>query len=190
MPDLYRQGEYDLSGTIIGVVDKANIINGKKIKRGDVLVGVNSSGLHTNGYSLARRILLKKLKVDSYIPELGRTLGAELLQVHLSYLHLIQSVLKTVPVKGIAHITGGGIIGNTRRLLQAGLSLQVDWQAWSWPPIFKMIKRLGQVPESDMRSTFNLGIGLVFIIKAVDFNAIYRLIKANRFQPYLIGEVI
>ena len=190
MPDLYRQGEYDLSGTIIGVVDKANIINGKKIKRGDVLVGVNSSGLHTNGYSLARRILLKKLKVDSYIPELGRTLGAELLQVHLSYLHLIQSVLKTVPVKGIAHITGGGIIGITRRLLQAGLSLQVDWQAWSWPPIFKMIKRLGQVPESDMRSTFNLGIGLVFIIKAVDFNAIYRLIKANRFQPYLIGEVI
>ncbi len=154
------------------------------------MVGVNSSGLHTNGYSLARRILLKKLKVDSYIPELGCTLGAELLQVHLSYLHLIQSVRKRVQVKGIAHITGGGIIGNTKRLLPAGLSLQVDWQAWSWPPIFKMIKRLGQVPESDMRNTFNLGIGLVFIVRAVDTEAIYRLIKADKFQPYLIGGVI
>jgi phosphoribosylformylglycinamidine cyclo-ligase len=190
MPDLYRQGEYDLSGTIVGVVEKNDIINGKKIKRGDVLVGVNSSGLHTNGYSLARRVLFKKLKADSYIPELGRTLGAELLQVHLSYLRLIQSVRKKIQVKGIAHITGGGIIGNTRRLLQAGLSLQVNWQGWSWPPLFQMIKRLGQVPETDMRSTFNLGIGLVFIIRAVDTDAVCRQIKANGFEYYLLGEVI
>ncbi len=190
MPDLYRQGEYDVSGTIIGVVEKENIIDGKKIKRGDILVGVNSSGLHTNGYSLARKILLKKFTVDSYISELGRSLGSELLRIHLSYLQLIQSVRKQIQVKGIAHITGGGIIGNTKRLLQSGLALRVDWQAWSWPPIFKIIKRLGQVPESDMRSTFNLGIGLVFILRAMDTDTISRIIKINRFQPYIIGEVI
>jgi phosphoribosylformylglycinamidine cyclo-ligase len=190
MPDLYQPGEYDLAGTIIGVVEKDKIIDGKKIKRGDVLVGVNSNGLHTNGYSLARRILFKKYKVVSYIPELGRTLGSELLKIHLSYLDLIQSVRKKIKIKGIAHITGGGIIGNTRRLLRPGLTLHIDWQAWRRPPVFKMIERLGQVPEADMRRTFNLGIGLVFVCQAQETSALCRIIRHKRYEAHIIGDVI
>jgi phosphoribosylformylglycinamidine cyclo-ligase len=189
MPDLYRPGEYDISGTIVGVAELSRLIDGKKIKRGNAVIGVNSSGLHTNGYSLARTILLKKWKIDSYISELGRSLGSELLQVHLSYLALIQAVQKKITVNGISHITGGGIIGNTKRVLPAGLSLYIDWQAWKWPPIFKIIQRLGQVPEGDMRRTFNLGIGLIFIVNATDTDKLLRIITGSRFQPFIIGEI-
>ena len=190
MPDLYRKGEYDLSGTVVGVVEKGEIINGKKIKRGNILVGVSSNGLHTNGYSLARMVLLKKLKVDTYIPELSRTLGSELLKVHRSYLKLIQSVSRKIAVTGVAHITGGGIAGNTRRLLPEGRSLHIDWQSWKRPPIFHLIQRLGRVPETDMRRTFNLGIGLVFIIPEREMDTLSGLIRSEKLKAYQIGKII
>jgi len=189
MPDLYRPGDFDVSGTIVGFVEKQHLINGQSIKKGDILVGVNSSGLHTNGYSLARRVLLKKWNVHHHISELGRSLGSELLQTHLSYLSLIQAALKKVRINGISHITGGGIVGNTKRLLRDGLTLQIDWQAWSRPPIFQIIQKAGQVPEADMRKTFNLGIGLIFIVRVSETDLLTRIIRNYRFKPCILGEI-
>ena len=189
MPDLYQDGEYDLSGTIVGIVEKSKIINGRHITSGDVLVGVNSSGLHTNGYSLARKVLLDSMQVTSYIEDLGGTIGDELLKAHLCYLDLIQAVLGTIPVAGISHITGGGIEGNTRRLLADGLKLNIDWQSWQRPVIFELIKKEGNVPEDDMRRSFNLGIGLVMIVKPSEADNLQHLIKSHGFRAYVLGQV-
>ena len=189
MPDLYQDGEYDLSGTIVGIVEKSKIINGRHIRRGDVLIGVNSSGLHTNGYSLARKVLLDSMQVTSYVEDLGGTIGDELLKVHYCYLDLIQAVLGTIPVAGISHITGGGIEGNTRRLLADGLKLNIDWQSWQRPVIFELIKKEGNVPEEDMRRSFNLGIGLVMIVKPAEADNLQHLIKSHSFRTYVLGQV-
>jgi phosphoribosylformylglycinamidine cyclo-ligase len=188
MPDMYQKGEYDLSGTIIGLVDKGNIIDGSMISKADVLVGVNSSGLHTNGYSLARRVLLEKIKIDHYVKDFGCTLGEELLKVHLSYLSVIQKAIHKFKINGISHITGGGIEGNTRRLLKKGI-LKIDWQAWERPGIFRMIQKLGNVPEEDMRRTFNLGIGLIFIVHRNLVDALCTMIKNLQYKCWIIGEI-
>ena len=190
MPDLYNQGEYDISGTIVGVVEKSKIINGSNIQKGDLLVGINSNGLHTNGYSLARKVLLKDYNVDSLIPDLGQSLGEELLRVHTSYIDLIQNTIKQVDVHGISHITGGGIEGNTKRLLKEDLKLRIDWETWERPQIFELIKSVGNVPEPDMKLTFNLGIGLVFIIPQIQHNKLIDLVKLHEYSYYEIGEVI
>jgi phosphoribosylformylglycinamidine cyclo-ligase len=189
MPDIYSPGEYDLSGTIIGIVEREEIINGSNIRPGDVLIGIESNGLHTNGYSLARKVLLSGFKVDSYVQDLGETIGDALLKVHLSYYNLIQKVRKSVSVSGIAHITGGGIVGNTKRLLKPGLGIRVEWGAWEWPVIFRLIRHTGNVPEEDMRQTFNLGIGLVFIVDRPDHDAVVRAAKEEGLSAIVIGEV-
>ena len=189
MPDIYGPGEYDLSGTIVGIVESTEIINGKSIEAGDILIGVDSNGLHTNGYSLARKVLLEAYKADTYIEDLGTTLGETLLQVHLSYYDLIQQVRKKAEVRGIAHITGGGIVGNTKRLLSPGLGLDIHWDAWEWPAIFQLIGKTGHVPLEDMRQTFNLGIGLIFIVHQSDYDEVARISDELGLNAKQIGMV-
>ena len=164
MPDIYKPGEFDLAGTIVGIVDESEIINGNKIRDGSVLIGFKSSGLHTNGFSLARKVLLSTYQIDDYIKELNVTLSEELLKVHKSYLNLITELKKIEKVYGFSHITGGGIVGNTKRILPKGLGLDIDWQSWDRPAIYSLIQKLGNVPEEDMRATFNLGIGLIAVV--------------------------
>jgi len=165
MPDIYQKGEFDLAGTIVGVVDKSKLITGDSIQKGDLVLGFKSSGLHTNGYSLARKVLFSKFEIDDTPEGFDRPIGEELLTVHKSYLKLI-SVLKNIDgVNGFSHITGGGLISNTKRILPDGLSLNIDWSSWERPKIFGLIKETGFVDEDDMRRTFNLGMGLVVIIK-------------------------
>ena len=164
MPDIYKPGEFDLAGTIVGIVDESEIINGNKIRDGSVLIGFKSSGLHTNGFSLARKVLLSTYQINDYIKELNLTLSEELLKVHKSYLNLITELKKIEKVYGFSHITGGGIVGNTKRILPKGLGLDIDWQSWDRPAIYSLIQKLGNVPEEDMRATFNLGIGLIAVV--------------------------
>ena len=164
MPDIYKPGEFDLAGTIVGIVDESEIINGNKIRDSSVLIGFKSSGLHTNGFSLARKVLLSTYQIDDYIKELNVTLSEELLKVHKSYLNLITELKKIEKVYGFSHITGGGIVGNTKRILPKGLGLDIDWQSWDRPAIYSLIQKLGNVPEEDMRATFNLGIGLIAVV--------------------------
>lgn len=189
MPDIYQNGEYDISGTIVGIVEMARIINGKNIRKGDILVGVSSNGLHTNGYSLARKILLKDMDVHTYIQDLECTIGEELLRVHQSYLALIEEASHRYEIQGISHITGGGILGNTKRLLQKDQSLNIDWHAWEIPPIFDIIQKIGQVPQEDMRATFNLGIGLVFIVHEKQVDALLKTISKQEYSGFVIGEI-
>lgn len=164
MPDIYDSGEFDLAGTIVGVVDRDQLITGEKIQKGDQLIGFKSSGLHTNGYSLARNVLFSEFDVDDQPEELDRSVGEELLQVHKSYLKVISKLKEIEGVHGFSHITGGGIVGNTKRILPDGLKLDVDWESWKRPSIFDLIQKTGNVPEEDMRATFNLGIGLIAVV--------------------------
>jgi len=165
MPGFYADGEYDVAGFIVGVVGRAQLIDGKRIVPGDALIGVSSSGLHTNGYSLARRIAfdIAKLRVDSHVPELGTTVGAALLEPHRSYLPLIRPLLPSGVIKGMAHITGGGITDNLPRILPEGTSAVIDRSSWRVPAIFQWLQRTGNVPEDDMLRTFNMGIGLIVV---------------------------
>lgn len=164
MPDIYEKGEFDLAGTIVGVVDRDELITGGKIQKGDLLVGFKSSGLHTNGYSLARNVLFSTYDVDDFVEELDCTVGEELLKVHKSYLPLISELKTLKGVNGFSHITGGGLEGNTRRILPDELSLNVDWNSWERPPVYNLIQKTGNVPEEDMQATFNLGIGLIAVV--------------------------
>jgi phosphoribosylformylglycinamidine cyclo-ligase len=165
MPGLYNEGEYDLAGFIVGVVDRERLVNSRAVAAGDVLVGVPSSGLHTNGYSLARRIVFEQLglKVDSVVPELGKTVGEALLEPHRSYMHMIRPILDYGSIKAMAHITGGGITENLPRVLPHGTAAVVDAASWQVPPLFRWLQESGQVPAEDMMRTFNMGIGLVVI---------------------------
>jgi len=190
MPDMYQTGEYDLSGTIVGIVEKQKAIDGKKVKKTDVLIGLPSSGLHTNGYSLARKVLLSHFKVSDYVDELSCTVGEELLKVHLSYLNSIQLVLENFKINGISHITGGGIEGNTKRILSDPLDINIDWSSWDRPSIFSIIKELGKVPEEDMRRAFNLGMGLVLIVPEQSSQSVYDFLSKSGQKPCFIGEVV
>ena len=165
MPGFYGDGEYDLAGFIVGAVDRERLISGRQILVGDVLVGVPSSGLHTNGFSLARRIVFDRLglSVDTRIPELGRTVGEALMEPHRSYLRFIKPLLDGGRIKGMAHITGGGITDNLPRVLPHGTSAVIDAAAWEVPPIFRWLQRNGSVPIDDMMRTFNMGLGLVIV---------------------------
>ncbi|MBC8043758.1 MAG: phosphoribosylformylglycinamidine cyclo-ligase, partial [Rhizobacter sp.] len=153
MPGVYAADDFDLAGTIVGIVEKERILDGKQIVAGDVLIGLPSTGLHTNGYSLARKVLGDKLHEHS--DALGTTIGEALLKVHRSYLKVIYPMLSQFEIKGLSHITGGGLTGNTMRVVPKGLQLKVDWQAWPVPPIFEMIVREGNVPIEDARRTLN-----------------------------------
>lgn len=189
MPDIYDKGEFDLAGTIVGVVDKDQLITGDKIKKGDLLIGLKSSGLHTNGYSLARNVLFSEFDVDDQPEELERTIGEELLQVHRSYLDIISKLKDVDGVHGFSHITGGGIVGNTKRILPDGLKLDVDWESWERPDIFKLIQKTGNVPEEDMRATFNLGIGLIIVVSREAVDKVEKLCNEIEEEVFRIGVV-
>lgn len=189
MPSFYAEGEYDISGTIVGVVEKSKIINGSKIASSDVLIGLASNGLHTNGYSLARKVLLAKYKIDQYVEELGTTLGEELLKIHKSYYRSIYSLVQEGLINGISHITGGGILGNTKRIIPNGLTLKVDWNSWEMPPIFRLIQKLGDVPEEEMRTVFNLGIGLILVVSKSNVDKVLNFIEGKE-KYFIIGEVV
>lgn len=187
MPSFYNDNEYDISGTIVGVVEKEKIIDGSDIKAGDILIGLKSNGLHTNGYSFARKVLLEKFRIDEYVPDLSTTLGEALLAIHISYLRAVYPLIKKNLLTGIAHITGGGIIGNTKRLLRNKLQLKIDWNAWEWLPIFKFIQSVGGIDDEEMRNVFNLGIGIVLITRPINVNNILAICK--EYSPVIIGEI-
>jgi len=189
MPGLYDPHEFDLAGMIVGVAEKHRIIDGRRIRKGDVLIGLPSTGLHTNGFSLARAALLSKFSIDDYIDDLGTTVGGSLLTVHRSYLRVVRPLLTRFDIRGLAHITGGGIVGNTRRVLPRLRSLAIRWDAWDRPPIFKLIQSSGKVPEEDMRRTFNLGIGLVMIVPERQAGGVMAYLKRRKEQAVVMGEV-
>jgi phosphoribosylformylglycinamidine cyclo-ligase len=193
MPGMYADGEYDLAGFIVGLVDRERLINGRTIAVGDVLVGVPSSGLHTNGYSLARRIVfdILGLNVDSHVPDLSMSVGDALLAPHRSYLSLIRPVLDGGRIKGMAHITGGGITDNLPRILPHGTSAVVDASSWTVPPLFRWLQESGRVPPSDMMRTFNMGIGLVVVTRADQSEAfIEELAARGGRDARVIGEIV
>lgn len=188
MPGIYSANDFDLAGTIVGVVDRSNIVNSVNVKKTDVLVAFKSSGLHTNGFSLVRKIFSAR----DYSKKIGRTnryLGYELLKVHRSYLDIIQTSLKFFKIKSFSHITGGGIIGNTKRVVPKHLSVDVDWNSWKRPEIYELIKNKGDVPENDMRKTFNLGIGLIAIIGKKDADRYISFWKSKSEKCFIIGDI-
>lgn len=191
MPGMYSEGDYDLAGTIVGIVDRANIIDGSAIRPGDVLIGVASNGLHTNGYSLVRHALLDAMSVFDTPVELdGRSIGEELLRVHRSYLGAIRALKADGLTRGLSHVTGGGIVGNTVRILRDGLALNLNWGSWPEPPVFDMIRTLGSVPEADMRRTFNLGIGLVVVVAPEDADQTLAVLSQSGHAAFTIGSII
>ena len=165
MPDFYKPGDYDISGTIVGGAEKSEMMSNRGINVGDFLIGLPSTGLHTNGYSLARKVLLEHYDSDDFVESLGTTIGEALLAIHKSYLPAIDGILHEKWLVGISHITGGGIVDNTRRILDDNQDLKIDWDSWERPSIFNLIQELGNVPEDDMRHSMNLGIGMILIVK-------------------------
>jgi phosphoribosylformylglycinamidine cyclo-ligase len=201
MPGFYRYGEYDLCGTIVGVVEKERILDGKGIRPGDAILGLASSGLHTNGYSLARKIFFTRrgLKPSSYVPELDDTLGNELLKVHLSYGPLVRRLLQKFnpagpgsnrAVKGLAHITGGGFVDNIPRVLPRNCDAVVRKGSWEVPPIFQLIQAKGGVKEAELYQVFNMGIGMTVIVAGDRADAALRFIRAQKQKAWVIGEVV
>jgi len=190
MPGLYQADDFDVSGTIVGVVDKSKIIDGKRVQKEDLLIGFPSNGLHTNGYSLARNVLLEKFKVSDHINEINNVLGDELLKIHKSYLHLITNLKKSIEIKGLSHITGGGIVGNTVRIIPKGLDILVHWGAWEMPAIFKLIQHTGNISSEEMHKVFNCGIGLIAIVSKEDKLQAFQIAHDLHEHPLLIGEVI
>ena len=194
MPGVYQKRRHDVVGCISGVVERERIINGSKIVEGDVLIGLPSSGLHTNGYSLARKAFLKTAgyKVYTYLNELECTVGKELLKIHRCYLKAVAPLLEPnikLHVHGIAHITGGGLIDNIARLLPKGLFAEISYQ-WEIPSVFKLIQEIEKVSNKEMRRVFNLGIGMVLIAPFEDFNTIRDLaLKNTNFKCRIIGEI-
>ncbi len=190
MPGFYQPGEYDVAGFIVGAAERSRLLTGDKIKSGDVLLGLPSTGLHTNGYSLARRIFFADLKVDSVVPELGLTVADELLKVHKSYLKPLLAMQEAGLVRGAAHITGGGMTDNIPRVLPKGLGVEIDTKSWPVLPVFESLRERGNVPEDDWRRTFNLGIGMVLVVPAAKLWAAQALLKKQREKSYVIGTVV
>jgi phosphoribosylformylglycinamidine cyclo-ligase len=190
MPGLYAEEEYDISGTIVGVVEKKGIINGKNIKKGDILIGFPSNGLHTNGYSLARKVALEKHSLEFKPEGFTRTLGEELLKTHKSYLPLISKLKSKVKIKGFSHITGGGIVGNTIRIIPKGLALNIDWSAWEVPALFKFIQAEGNISDEEMRKVFNIGIGLIAVVSAKHADEVLEISRKLKIPGIVIGKVI
>lgn len=189
MPGLYAIQDFDLAGTVVGIVDKKKIVNYASVKKGDVLIGLKSNGLHTNGYSLVRKVFNNKTKLNFTPKELKHRLIDELMKVHKSYLKIIQSSLNNFDIKSISHITGGGIVGNTSRVIPKDTSLEIDWNSWKRPFIFDFIQKMGKVPELDMRKTFNLGIGLVFIVSKNNADNFKSFLSKNKEASYIIGHI-
>jgi phosphoribosylformylglycinamidine cyclo-ligase len=191
MPGFYADGEYDIAGFIVGVVDKSKLIDGRLIEPGDAVFALPSSGLHTNGYSLARRVLLEDagLQLDQYVPELGRLLGDELLQVHRSYLNVVTPILETGWIKGLAHITGGGITENLPRILPTGCAAEVHIDTRT-TPIFELIQKLGNISRDEMFRAFNMGVGMIIVCSQRDADSVLRAVVENGCAVWQIGRVV
>ncbi len=191
MPGFYEAGEYDLAGFIVGVVDRDALIDGRTLRAGDRLIGLPSSGLHTNGYSLARRIVFDKLglTVDHRVLELDATVADALLAPHRSYLRVIEPLLQPV-VKGLAHITGGGITDNLPRILPDGISARIERGSWPVPPLFSFLQDAGDVPTDDMYRTFNMGIGMIVACAPEDVDRVRETLATTGEQSWIIGELV
>jgi len=192
MPDFYRPGEYDLAGFIVGVVEREHVIDGSRIATGDVLIGLPSSGLHTNGYSLARKVFFERrsLKADSRVAELGRSVAEELLQVHRSYLPVLRGLVSTGALYGMAHITGGGFTDNIPRILPRGLSARIDRGTWPVLPVFQYLQREGRVDDDEMFRTFNMGIGMVLVVPLHKESEVVAHLDRMGERHYRIGEIV
>ena len=193
MPGFYNDGEYDVAGFIVGAVDRARLIDGKTIAPGDVLLGLPSNGLHTNGYSLARKIAFEEMKltVDEHVPDLGETIGQALLRPHRTYLPVIKPLLGSGLIKGMAHITGGGITDNLPRVLPPGTAARVNRASWRVPAIFRWLGESGRVPEYDLRRALNMGIGMILVVGKDDVEAVRKgLLNAGEANSMVIGEVV
>ena len=188
MPGMYAPSEYDIAGTIVGIVEKKRILTKEHVREGDVLLALPSTGLHTNGFSLARAVLLPHFELSAHIDDLGGTLGDALLAVHRSYFPTVYPLLEGDAIHAISHITGGGIVGNTTRVLPKHLGLAIEWDAWPRPRLFSLIQELGAVPEEDMRRTFNLGIGMILIVDRDAANDIRNALSSE--GPIEIGRVV
>lgn len=191
MPGFYGKGEYDLSGFAVGVVDQDKIINGSKIRKDDAIIGLASSGIHSNGYSLVRKIFFdhKKMSVKKFIPECSRTLGEELLSPTKIYVKAWNAVKNTVKVKGMAHITGGGIPGNLPRVFPMGFGAKIEERSWPVLPIFSVMQRLGNVPDEDMKRTFNMGIGFAMVVDKGEADKTIALLRKAGYRAYRIGSI-
>ncbi len=208
MPGFYQAGEYDVSGTIVGVVEKSRMLDGRTIRPGDAVIGLASSGLHTNGYSLARRIFFEQmaLKPKSHVPQLGRTIGEALLEVHVSYGPLVQQALRKFNgggagkgksgaaggriVKGLAHITGGGFVDNIPRVLPRNCNVVIGKGSWDMPPIFELIRAKGGVSDAELYQVFNMGIGMTMIVGGDRAGEVLSFVRGTGQKAWLIGEVV
>jgi phosphoribosylformylglycinamidine cyclo-ligase len=193
MPGFYADGEYDLAGFIVGVVDRAHIVDGTDIVAGDVLFGLPSAGLHTNGYSLARRVLFDVVnwRPETFAPELGATVADALLAPHRSYLSAVRPLLQRRLVKGLAHITGGGLTENVPRVLPEGTTAEIALASWDAPPVFSVLQRHGRIPRDEMYRAFNMGIGLVLVCAAAAGDAVLAtLAAAGEPLVFRIGRVV
>ena len=190
-PGDFRTGEYDLGGFAVGVLENAKIIDRNAVVPGDVLVGIPSSGLHSNGYSLARKVLLDKarLKLQQRIPELGRTLGDELLEPTRIYAKITRRVFAKFPIKGAAHITGGGITGNLPRVLPKGRRAVLERGSWPVPPVFDLIQRLGRIHRDEMDRTFNNGLGLILVLDRKHADGAQRALQGIGEESFIVGEI-
>ena len=192
MPGTYAPGDYDLAGFIVGVVEKERALTGARIREGDVLLGLPSLGLHTNGYSLARKVLFEQLGLspDTQVPELGGTVGAALLAPHKGYLAALEPLLERDKVRGLVHVTGGGFPGNVPRVLPAGLGAQVTKGSWPVPHLFRMIQQGGQVADEEMYRTFNMGIGMVVVVAPENHHEVEHSLERRGEAVHVIGRVV
>ncbi len=191
MPGFYADGEYDIAGFIVGVVDREKIIDGRAITPGDLVLGFPSVGLHTNGYSLARRLFfdVAHYTPDTYLDELGETIGQALLKPHVSYLGPVEGLLDSGMIKGLAHITGGGLLENIPRILPAGTSVEIDRGAWPVLPVFKLMQQIGNVEDGEMFRVFNMGLGMILICERNSPNLL-KLLESRPQVCYEVGRVV
>lgn len=191
MPDFYKDGEYDLSGFAVGIVDRENIIDGKNISSGDVLIGIPSNGIHSNGYSLVRRLFFKDLdySIDKYMDSMNEKLGEELLKPTRIYTNIVSNVLNNFDIKGMCHITGGGFYENIPRVIPNNLGINIDLSSWERPTIFKEIQSLGNIDTEEMYKTFNMGIGYIFIVDERDGKNLINYLNTVNEEGYIIGKV-
>jgi phosphoribosylformylglycinamidine cyclo-ligase len=191
MPGFYAPGEYDLAGFIVGVVERKNLLTGKNVKPGDTLLGLPSAGLHTNGYSLARKLIFEiaRLKPDVYVADVGNKIGAELLKPHLCYAPALKSIVARGWVSALAHITGGGIPGNLPRVLPAGVKAVIDLAAWTVPPIFKYLAKLGKMDSDALLESFNMGVGMILVVPPAYVTKVETDLKRRREKFFHIGRI-
>ncbi len=192
MPGFYNQNEYDMAGFMVGIVDNSKIIDGSEIRVGHKLISIPSSGLHSNGYSLVRKVCfdILNLEIDSYVPELGQTIGEELLTPTVIYSEMIQRVIRDLPVHGLAHITGGGIADNIIRVIPDACSIMIQKNSWETHPVFHYIRKAGNIPENEMMRTFNNGIGMVAIVPEKSVQDVLQRFRAMDDKSSVIGEII